>query len=41
MAMSFYMKKSFTDPEPDIELVNIHYTWSPIGQPPIGEPPIG
>jgi len=32
MAMSFYIKKSFTDPEPDIELVNIHYTWSPLGQ---------
>src|SRR5207245_10144072 len=34
MAMSFYIKKSFTDPEPGIELVNVHYTWSPLGQPP-------
>ncbi len=34
MAMSFYIKKSYVDTEPDIELVNIHYTWTPIGQPP-------
>jgi hypothetical protein len=29
--MSFYMKKIFIDPEPGIELVNIHYTWTPLG----------
>jgi len=34
MATSFYMKKVFQDLEPDIELVNIHYTWSALGQPP-------
>ena len=32
--MSFYMKRSFADTEPGIELVNIHYTWTPLGQQP-------
>jgi hypothetical protein len=32
MALSFYMKKSFVDTEPGIDLVNIHYTWTPLGQ---------
>jgi hypothetical protein len=30
--MSFYMKRSFVDNEPGIELVNIHYTWTPLGE---------
>jgi hypothetical protein len=34
MAFGFYMKKSFVDPEPDIEMVNIHYTWTAVGEPP-------
>ncbi|MEW6299801.1 MAG: hypothetical protein AB1671_19075, partial [Thermodesulfobacteriota bacterium] len=34
MALSFYIKKTFVDNAPDIELVNIHYTWTPLGQPP-------
>ena len=34
MATSFYMKKIFHDHEPDIELVNIHYTWSAPGHAP-------
>jgi hypothetical protein len=32
--MSFYMKRSYVDTQPGIELVNIHYTWTPVGQPP-------
>ena len=32
--MSFYMKRSYVDTEPDIEMVNIHYTWTPLGQQP-------
>ena len=32
--MSFYMKRSFADTELGIELVNIHYTWIPLGQQP-------
>ena len=32
--MSFYIKRSYFDNEPDIELVNIHYTWTLLGQPP-------
>ena len=32
--MSFYMKRSYVDTEPGIELVNIHYTWTPLGQQP-------
>ena len=32
--MSFYMKRSFVDTQPGIELVNIHYTWTPVGQQP-------
>lgn len=31
---SFYMKKSFVDTLPGIELVNVHYTWTPLGQMP-------
>lgn len=31
---SFYIKRSFVDPIPGIELVNIHYTWTPLGQMP-------
>ena len=34
MALSFYMKKTYVDNAPDIELVNIHYTWTPLGQSP-------
>jgi hypothetical protein len=30
--MSFYLKRTFVDNEPGIELVNIHYTWTPVGQ---------
>ena len=32
--MSFYVKKTYVDTEPGIELVNIHYTWTPLGQTP-------
>jgi len=32
LLMTFYIKKTFIDTEPDIELVNIHYTWSPLGE---------
>jgi hypothetical protein len=32
--MAFYIKKSFVDTQPGIELVNLHYTWTPVGQPP-------
>jgi hypothetical protein len=28
--MTFYMKKTFIDPESGIEMVNIHYTWTPL-----------
>lgn len=31
---SFYMKKSFVDTLPGIELVNLHYTWTPLAQMP-------
>ena len=31
---SFYMKKTFVDTMPGIELVNIHYTWTPLTQMP-------
>ena len=31
---SFYMKKTFVDTMPGIELVNIHYTWTPLAQMP-------
>jgi hypothetical protein len=31
---SFYIKRSFVDTVPGIELVNIHYTWTPLGQGP-------
>jgi len=34
MALSFYMKRTFIDNAPDIETVNIHYTWTPLGQQP-------
>ena len=29
--MSFYLKKTFVDSQPGIQLVNIHYTWTPMG----------
>jgi hypothetical protein len=29
---SFYIKKSFADTVPGIELVNIHYTWTSLGE---------
>src|SRR5215510_13813449 len=32
--MSFYMKRSYVDSEPGIDLVNIHYTWTPLGEMP-------
>jgi hypothetical protein len=32
--MSFYIKKTWVDSEPGIELVNLHYTWTPLGAPP-------
>lgn len=32
--MAFYIKKTFVDQEPGIELVNIHYTWTPLGEMP-------
>jgi hypothetical protein len=32
--MAFYIKKTYVDTEPGIELVNIHYTWTPLGQTP-------
>jgi hypothetical protein len=32
--MTFYVKKTFVDPEPGIEMVNIHYTWTPLGEMP-------
>jgi hypothetical protein len=31
---SFYVKKTFVDREPGIELVNVHYTWTPLGEMP-------
>src|ERR1700683_2718503 len=31
---SFYIKRSFVDTLPGIDLVNIHYTWTPLGQAP-------
>jgi hypothetical protein len=30
--MAFYIKKTYVDAEPGIELVNIHYTWTPLGE---------
>ncbi|MBI3300752.1 MAG: hypothetical protein HYZ72_01540 [Deltaproteobacteria bacterium] len=35
--MSFYIKKTYVDTEPGIELVNIHYTWTPVGEMPSWE----
>lgn len=32
--MEWYLKKEWVDPEPGVEAVNIHYTWTPPGQPP-------
>jgi hypothetical protein len=32
--MSFYIKRTYMDTEPGIELVNIHYTWTPLGEQP-------
>ena len=29
---SFYIKRTFVDTVPGIELVNIHYTWTPLGE---------
>ncbi len=34
MSLTFYMKKTFADNEPGIELVNLHYTWTPLGEMP-------
>jgi hypothetical protein len=34
MATMFYVKKVFQDQEPDIEMVNVHYTWTALGHPP-------
>ena len=34
MSLSFYMKKTYADNAPEIELVNIHYTWTPLGEMP-------
>jgi hypothetical protein len=31
---SFYLKKTFVDCDPDIDLVNIHYTWTVLGRSP-------
>ena len=32
--MSFYMKRTYIDAEPGIELVNLHYTWTLLGEMP-------
>ena len=32
--MSFYMKRTYIDNEPGIELVNLHYTWTLLGEMP-------
>jgi len=32
--MSFYMKRTYVDNEPGIELVNLHYTWTLLGEMP-------
>jgi hypothetical protein len=32
--LAFYMKKTFVDPDPGIDLVKIHYTWTPLGETP-------
>ncbi len=32
--MSFDIKRTYVDTQPGIELVNIHYTWTPVGQQP-------
>ncbi len=37
--MAFYIKKTFVDSGPGIELVNIHYTWTPVGEMPNWEAP--
>src|ERR1700747_209938 len=34
MSLSFYLKKPYVDNGPGIELVNIHYTWTPLGEMP-------
>src|SRR5262249_48027225 len=34
LQMAFYIKKTFVDNGPGIELVNIHYTWTPVGEMP-------
>ena len=37
--MSFYIKRTYVDTQPGIELVNIHYTWTPVGQKPTWDAP--
>jgi hypothetical protein len=32
--MSFYIKRTYIDAEPGIELVNLHYTWTLLGETP-------
>jgi len=32
MSLSFYLKKTYVDNGPGIELVNIHYTWTPLSE---------
>lgn len=32
--LAFYMKKTFVDTESGIDLVNLHYTWTPLGEMP-------
>lgn len=32
--MAFYIKRNYVDNGPGIEMINIHYTWTPLGQAP-------
>ncbi|MGE0823833.1 MAG: hypothetical protein AB7G75_00935 [Candidatus Binatia bacterium] len=32
--MAFYIKRTYVDNAPNLEIVNIHYTWTPLGQQP-------
>jgi hypothetical protein len=32
MSLSFYLKKTYVDNGPGIELVNLHYTWTPLNE---------
>ena len=32
--MAFYIKRNYVDNGPGIEMVNIHYTWTPLNQAP-------